>query len=87
MRLLIELTKFNEGAHAKAVYARKDFTFEPKILARNIGMWKESKGETSVELHRKPSVRTTAVRYLLTHLKYQDEHIKAEILSNTQITR
>ncbi|PSN61923.1 hypothetical protein BS50DRAFT_560853 [Corynespora cassiicola Philippines] len=87
LRLLIELTKFNEGAHAKAVYARKDFTFEPKILARNIGMWKESKGETSVELHRKPSVRTTAVRYLLTHLKYQDEHIKAEILSNTQITR
>jgi nucleolar pre-ribosomal-associated protein 1 len=87
LRLLIELTKFNEGAFARSVYARKDFTLEPKILARNIATWKDSKGQTALELQRKPSIRTTSVRYLLAHLKYQDERAKAEIVSNKDVVR
>lgn len=84
LRLLTELTRFNEGAHARAVYAKRDFTLEPKILGRNIGLRKEQ----SVSDHRKkPSVRTTAIRYLLAHLRYQDERIKSEILSNVNIVR
>jgi nucleolar pre-ribosomal-associated protein 1 len=84
LRLLTELTRFNEGAHARAVYAKRDFTLEPKILGRNIGLRKEQ----SVADHQKrPSVRTTAIRYLLTHLRYQDERAKSEILSNVNIVR
>ncbi|KAH8728635.1 ribosome 60S biogenesis N-terminal-domain-containing protein [Phaeosphaeriaceae sp. PMI808] len=84
LRLLTELTRFNEGAHARAVYAKRDFTLEPKILGRNIGLRREQ----SVADHKKrPSVRTTAIRYLLTHLRYQDERAKSEILSNTNIVR
>jgi nucleolar pre-ribosomal-associated protein 1 len=87
LRLLTELTRFNEGAHARAVYSKKDFTLEPRILGRNIALWKEHKGQSLAEIHKKPSVRTTAVRYLLTHLRLQDERAKIEILSNTNVTR
>ncbi|KAF1846825.1 uncharacterized protein K460DRAFT_386959 [Cucurbitaria berberidis CBS 394.84] len=84
LRLLNELTKFNEGAHARAVYAKRDFTLEPKILGRNISLGKE---QSAVDHVKKPSIRTTAIRYLLTHLRYQDERAKSEILSNTNIVR
>lgn len=84
LRLLTELTKFNEGAHARAVYAKRDFTLEPKILGRNINLGRE---QSAVDHVKKPSIRTTAIRYLLTHLRYQDERAKSEILSNTNVMR
>ncbi|USP78891.1 hypothetical protein yc1106_06165 [Curvularia clavata] len=84
LRLLNELTKFNEGAHARAVYAKRDFTLEPKILGRNINLTRE---QSAADHAKKPSIRTTAVRYLLTHLRYQDERAKSEILSNTNVVR
>jgi nucleolar pre-ribosomal-associated protein 1 len=84
LRLLTELTRFNEGAHARAVYAKRDFTLEPKILGRNIGLRKE---QSAVDHKKRPSVRTTAIRYLLMHLRYQDERAKSEILSNVNIVR
>ena len=87
VRLLIEMTKYNEGAFARTVYARKDFTFEPKTLARNIAAWKSIQGLSAEEMQRKPSVRTVSIRYLLAHLKYQDERTKAEILANKDIIR
>jgi nucleolar pre-ribosomal-associated protein 1 len=84
LRLLTELTRFNEGAHARAVYAKRDFTLEPKILGRNIGLRKE---QSAADHRKKPSVRTTAIRYLLTHLRYQDERAKSEILTNVNLVR
>ncbi|KAF1944335.1 hypothetical protein EJ02DRAFT_398473 [Clathrospora elynae] len=84
LRLLTELTRFNEGGHARAVYAKRDFTLEPKILGRNISLGREQSAEDHV---KKPSIRTTAIRYLLTHLRYQDERAKSEILSNTNVVR
>ncbi|KAH4258020.1 hypothetical protein HBI56_058910 [Parastagonospora nodorum] len=84
LRLLTELTRFNEGAHARAVYAKRDFTLEPKILGRNIGLRKE---QSAIDHQKRPSVRTTAIRYLLTHLRFQDERAKSEILSNVNIVR
>jgi nucleolar pre-ribosomal-associated protein 1 len=84
LRLLTELTRFNEGAHARAVYAKKDFTLEPKILGRNINLGREQSAADHV---KKPSIRTTAIRYLLMHLRYQDERAKSEILSNTNVVR
>ncbi|KAF2703687.1 hypothetical protein K504DRAFT_463409 [Pleomassaria siparia CBS 279.74] len=87
LRLLTELTRFNEGAHARAIYAKRDFTLEPKILGRNIGLWTDPKGKAVVDLQRKPSVRVNAVRYFLTHLQYLDEVAKIELLSNRNIVR
>ncbi|KAL5418668.1 hypothetical protein PMIN04_007228 [Paraphaeosphaeria minitans] len=87
VRLLVEMTKFNEGAFARIVYARKDFTFDAKIMTRNIGAWKSIEGKTAEEIQRKPSVRTVSVRYLLALLRYQDERTKAEILGNKDIIR
>ncbi|KAL1598043.1 hypothetical protein SLS60_008531 [Paraconiothyrium brasiliense] len=87
VRLLIEMTKYNEGAFARTVYSRKDFTFDPKILTRNIGAWKSIEGKTAEEIQRKPSIRTVSVRYLLAHLRYQDERTKAEILGNKDVIR
>jgi nucleolar pre-ribosomal-associated protein 1 len=84
LRLLTELTRFNEGAHARAVYAKRDFTLEPKILGRNIGLRRE---QSAADHKKRPSVRTTAIRYLLMHLRYQDERAKTEILSNVNIVR
>ncbi|KAI4635340.1 uncharacterized protein J4E87_000290 [Alternaria ethzedia] len=84
LRLLTELTRFNEGAHARAVYAKRDFTLEPKILGRNINLGREQSAADHV---KKPSIRTTAIRYLLMHLRYQDERAKSEILSNTNVVR
>jgi nucleolar pre-ribosomal-associated protein 1 len=84
LRLLTELTRFNEGAHARAVYAKRDFTLEHKILGRNIGLRKE---QSAADHRKKPSVRTTAIRYLLTHLRYQDERAKSEILTNVNLVR
>lgn len=84
LRLLTELTRFNEGAHARAVYSKRDFTLEPKILGRNIGLRKE---QSATDHKKRPSVRTTAIRYLLTHLRHQDERAKSEILSNVNIVR
>jgi nucleolar pre-ribosomal-associated protein 1 len=85
LRLLTEITRFNEGALAKAVYAKRDFTLDARILARNIGLWRDDK-DVPVE-KRKPSIRTHAVRYFLTHMTYQDELAKTEILSNTNVVR
>ncbi|KAF2690505.1 hypothetical protein K458DRAFT_357328 [Lentithecium fluviatile CBS 122367] len=87
LRLLIEITRFDGGEYARSVYTRRDFTLEPKILARNIGTWKDSQGQTALELQRKPSIRTTSVRYFLAHLRYQKERAKAELLSNKDVVR
>ncbi|KAH7130426.1 ribosome 60S biogenesis N-terminal-domain-containing protein [Dendryphion nanum] len=86
LRLLTEISRYNDGAHAKAVYAKRDSTLEPKILGRNISLWKDMKDESEPVIKR-PSVRVNAVRYLLVHLKYQDEIAKADILSNSIIVR
>ncbi|KAF2736152.1 hypothetical protein EJ04DRAFT_490440 [Polyplosphaeria fusca] len=86
LRLLTEVTKYNQGAFAKAVYGKRDNTLDAKLLAKNIALWRDSKDDPTLE-QRRPSIRTHAVRYLLAHLKYQDELIKSEILSNTIIVR
>lgn len=86
LRLLTEVTRFNEGAHAKSVYAKRDFTLEPKILGRNIALWRDNKGDVDLD-KKKPSIRVNAVRYLLAHLVQQDELAKTEILSNTNLIR
>lgn len=82
LRLLTEIVSFDGGILAKQVHARRDFTFETKILARNLSLTKG--GEEDI---RKPSVRSNAVRYLLAHFRYQTEGVKVDILKNGHVVK
>ncbi|KAH8808765.1 ribosome 60S biogenesis N-terminal-domain-containing protein [Xylogone sp. PMI_703] len=80
LRLLKEVTSFNGGALARSVFRGRDHTF--KSLARNLGL--KHAGDT-VEDRRKPSVRTNAVRFLLTTLKFLPAEAKRELLNQKDI--
>ena len=86
LRLLTEVVSFDGGLLARQVYSKRDYTFDSKTLARNLGLWKAS-SECNAEESRKPSVRSNAVRYLLTHLKYQDEGGKSDILKQGNVLK
>ncbi|KAG9696227.1 hypothetical protein KCU95_g4424, partial [Aureobasidium melanogenum] len=78
LRILTEMVSFDAGLMAKQVYAKRDFTFETKIVARNLGLTKSGSG---------PSIRSNAVRYLLANFKYQGEGAKIDILKNGHIIK
>ncbi|OCL14143.1 hypothetical protein AOQ84DRAFT_309448 [Glonium stellatum] len=86
LRLLTEVVSFDGGLLARQVYAKREYTFDARTLARNLGLWKAS-SEHNAEESRKPSVRSNAVRYLLAHLKYQDEGGKSDILKQGNVLR
>ena len=83
LRLLLEVVSFDGGAVAKQVYSKRDFTFDGKNLARNLGLL----GKESSNERKRPSVRSNAVQYLLAHLKYQNEGPKIDILKQGQVLR
>ena len=68
------------------MYGKRDFTLEPKILGRNLNLRNDLTGDETID-QRDPGIRAQAVRYLLTHLRYQNEVSKAEILSNWNISK
>jgi nucleolar pre-ribosomal-associated protein 1 len=78
LRILTEMVSFDAGLMAKQVYSKRDFTFETKIVARNLCLVKSGSG---------PSVRSNAIRYLLANFKYQGEGAKIDILKNGHITK
>ncbi|KAH7050113.1 ribosome 60S biogenesis N-terminal-domain-containing protein [Macrophomina phaseolina] len=85
LRLLTELVSFDGGAVAKQVYSKRDFTFEGKILSRNLGIRRNDE-ETTKE-KRKPAVRTNAVKYVLAHFRNQEEGAKIDILKHGNVMR
>ncbi|KAJ9662374.1 hypothetical protein H2201_006081 [Coniosporium apollinis] len=86
LRLLTEVVSFDGGTLARQVYSKRDFTFDVKILARNLSIGRAST-EEGPEDRRKPSVRSNAVRYLLANLKYQDGGAKIDILKQGIVLR
>lgn len=74
LRLIREVTSFDGGALVKEVYRARDSTF--KALARNIGL--RYVGD-DVEDPKKPSVRTQALRFLLTCIKFLPVKAKNEL--------
>jgi len=85
LRLLTEVVSFDGGAVASRVFAARGFTFEGKILSRNLSLW-----STVVETHngverRRPSVRQNAVRYLLANFKFQSGSTKVELLKHGNV--
>ncbi|KAK5171613.1 hypothetical protein LTR04_000896 [Oleoguttula sp. CCFEE 6159] len=86
LRMLTEIVSFDGDAVARQVFLRRDYTFDTKILARNLGIRKGS-AEATAEDRRKPSVRSNAIRYLLAHFTYQDETAKTVILNHSHVVK
>lgn len=76
LRLIREVTSFDGGALVKEVYRARDSTF--KALARNIGL--RHVGD-DVEDPKKPSVRTHALRFFHTCIKFLPVKAKNELFS------
>ncbi|EOD49977.1 putative ribosome biogenesis protein [Neofusicoccum parvum UCRNP2] len=85
LRLLTEVVSFDGGAVAKQVYSKRDFTFDAKILARNLGIRRTE--EDAAKDKRRPAVRTNAVKYLLAHFRNQEEGAKIDILKHGMVVR
>lgn len=83
LRILTEVVSFDGGVMAKQLYSKREFTFDSKIMARNLGLLKVGQEED----RRKPSVRSNAIRYLLANFKYQDEGAKTDILKHGHVTK
>ncbi|GAB7346787.1 hypothetical protein MBLNU459_g1887t1 [Dothideomycetes sp. NU459] len=83
LRILTEIVSFDGGIMAKQLYSKREFTFDSKIMARNLGLLKAGQEED----RRKPSVRSNAIRYLLANFKYQDEGAKIDILKHGHVTK
>ena len=80
LRLLKEITTFDGGALAKQVFRARDRTF--KSLARNLSLRYTGEG---VEDWKKPSVRTNALRFLLSSIKFLPAEAKRELLNQRDI--
>ncbi len=68
-RLMTEITTFDGGAMGRQLYARKDQVFDPRTIARNLGIFNKP-SEDPDEAKRRPSVRTNTIRYLMANLSY-----------------
>ncbi|KAB8297709.1 hypothetical protein EYC80_001516 [Monilinia laxa] len=80
LRLLRELSIYDGGALAKQVFRSRDYTF--KTLARNLSL--KYTGD-AVEDRRKPSVRTNAIRFLLSIIKFLPTEAKRELLNQRDV--
>ncbi|KAB2574602.1 Uncharacterized protein DBV05_g6683 [Lasiodiplodia theobromae] len=85
LRLLTEIVSFDSGALAKQLYSKRDFTFEGKILARNLGI--RHTEEEAAKAKKRPSVRTNAVKYVLAHFRNQEEGAKIDILKHGNVMK
>ena len=85
LRLLTELVSFDGGVLAKRVFAAKSFTFESKVLSRNLSLWKSL--STTKDPSHSPTVRSNSIRYLFANFKFQPSAIKGEILKYTNVIR
>ncbi|KAK4981887.1 hypothetical protein LTR66_009633 [Elasticomyces elasticus] len=82
LRLVTEIVSFDGGALAKQVYAKRDFTCESKVLARNLSVLKASENDDE-----RPSVRSNALKFLLANLRLQNEGAKMDILKQGHVIR
>ncbi|KAG0652528.1 URB1 ribosome biogenesis 1 [Hyphodiscus hymeniophilus] len=80
LRLLRELATFDGGVLAKQVFRARDQVF--KNLSRNLNL--RFTGD-AVETRKKPSVRSNAVRFVLTCIKFLPTEAKRELLNQRDI--
>ncbi|KAI0018380.1 ribosome 60S biogenesis N-terminal-domain-containing protein [Xylariomycetidae sp. FL0641] len=80
LRLLREVISLDGGALAAPVFRARNFTF--KSLARNIGLRYLGNG---VEDPKRPSVRTNAIRFFLSSLRFLHVEAKRDLLSQKDV--
>ncbi|KAI1377723.1 ribosome 60S biogenesis N-terminal-domain-containing protein, partial [Hypoxylon crocopeplum] len=80
LRLLKEAVCLDGGALAAPIFRARNYTF--KSLARNMGLRYLGEG---IEDPKRPSVRTNAIRYLLSSLKLLHVEAKRDLLSQKDI--
>ncbi|KAF2838715.1 hypothetical protein M501DRAFT_975439 [Patellaria atrata CBS 101060] len=85
IRLLTQIVSFEDGAMARLLYSRRDYTFDGKVIARNLSIF-NSDGKAK-DQRKKPSVRSNSIRYLLANFKYQDEGAKIDILKQGYVIK
>ncbi|KAJ1333707.1 nucleolar pre-ribosomal-associated protein 1 [Microdochium nivale] len=80
LRLLREVACVDSGTLAAPIFRARNNTF--KALARNMGLRYIGEG---VETNKRPSVRTNAVRFLLSSIKYIHVEAKRDLLTQKDI--
>ena len=80
LRLLREVLCFDGAAVAKPVFRARNYTF--RSLARNMSIKYLGEGH---EERKRPSARTTAVRFFLSALKFLHLEAKKELLSQKDV--
>ena len=84
LRLLTEIVQFDGGSVAKIIYRQKDTTFHR--LDVFLSHRKDQRDEGDRE-RRRPSLRESALHYLLANLRLQGPAVKSYLLSNTRVAR
>ena len=83
LRLLTEIMFFDGGCVAKNVYRLRNVTFNR--LDVFLSTLKEARDDTE-DVRKRPTLRETALRYLLANIKLQDRLGKSFLLSQYRIT-
>ena len=79
LRILKEVVTFDGGTLARQVYAKRDLAFDPQAIARCL-THRRPEAEELEDIVKRPTVRTTAIRYVLANFKFQDDGAKADML-------
>ena len=84
LRLLNEITTFDGGSSARKVYQQRDVTFKRLDIFLSIS----NPSPTAMDGSKtRPSIRSNALQYVLSNLKFQDPATKGDILSQSKLIR
>ncbi|MCJ1280704.1 hypothetical protein MMC26_000021 [Xylographa opegraphella] len=84
LRLLNEITTFNGGSSARKVYQQRAVTFKRLDIFLSIG----NQPPPKVDAYKtRASIRSIALQYVLSNLRFQDQATKGDILSHTKLIR
>ncbi|MCJ1383857.1 hypothetical protein MMC17_006971 [Xylographa soralifera] len=84
LRLLTEITSFDGGSSARKVYQQRDVTFKRLDIFLSIG----NQSPSTVNGNKtRTSVRSNALYYVLSNLRFQDQATKEDILNQPKLVR
>ncbi|KIV99244.1 uncharacterized protein PV09_09106 [Verruconis gallopava] len=86
LRILKEIVSFDGGVLARLLYSKRDLAFDPQAIAKCL-TYRRLDATEPEDIIKKPSVRTTAVRYVLANFKFQDDGAKADMLKQGPMMR
>ena len=84
LRLLTEITSFDGGSTARKVYQQRDVTFKRLDIFLSMGSPSTAMNKGGKP---RPSVRSNALQYVFSNLRFQDQAAKEDILSQPKVIR